>query len=852
MTGKSSSEVRRMTIRVTGMHCAGCEGTVRSRLERVDGVVSASPDATSGDVLLEMASPVDLSTLAASLEGTGYAVQTDEAASGELPDKAGEAEESVPSPPSPEKTGVEVVHHLALTGVSCASCVAKIEKSLRSRPGVIDASVNLAAGTATVRAAEQEIDTEGLVAAVRSAGPYQATPLGDTADQELIESEQARAQATLRGRFFIALIFTIPLLLIAMPGMLGYRVPIPERLNQFIQLILTLPVMSWAAAPFFRGFAGALRARTADMNSLVAIGTGAAFFYSLIGTVLPSIFPASMRPQGTVHVYFESAAVIVTLILMGRVLEERAKGRASGAIRNLLGLQPRTARVRRDGTDADVPIEEVVVGDLVLVRPGEKIAVDGVVTGGRSTVDESMVTGESLPVEKVAGERVIGATLNKTGSFTFRVTEVGAGTVLSQIVEMVRRAQGSKAPVQRLVDKVAAVFVPIVVVVAVVTLLVWLLVGPEPRIAYALMSFVAVMIIACPCALGLATPTAISVAMGRGAQLGILFRSAEGLESLGRAEAAVLDKTGTLTRGEPALVDVRLVGKATEEELLRLIASAESRSEHTLADAIVRGLEDRGVAPGEVERFESIPGEGVVSKVEGREVIIGKRRFVESHGVTVEIDAEQGETAGRTMVLAAVDGSLEAVLSIADPIRDDAAAAVSALEGRGLTVSMQTGDAQSTASAVAEQIGLAHVYADVRPADKAAAVRTLQDDGKRVLMVGDGINDAPALAQADIGVAMGTGTDVAIESADVTLVKGDLSRLIAAYDLSRSTLATIRQNLFWAFFYNVLAIPLAAGVLYPATGWLLHPVIAAFAMAMSSVSVVSNSLRLRGFKPKHL
>jgi Cu+-exporting ATPase len=737
--------------------------------------------------------------------------------------------------------------HLAVTGMSCASCVYKIETKLRSLPNVVDASVNFTSGMATVRT-RTPADPETLVAAVRSAGAYGARAIYGSSGETILAHEHEEAFHALRRRFFVSLSLAVPILLLAMPAMLGRQGWIPDRLSQALQLGLMLPLMVYAAGPFFRGFVAALRSRTADMNSLIAIGTGAAFSYSVVGTIAPELFPHEMRMGGAVHVYYETAAVIVTLILMGRLLEERAKGRASDAIQKLIGLQPGTARIRRDGAEFDIPIGDVVAGDLVIVHPGERIPVDGVIMQGRSSLDESMVTGESLPVEKHPGDQVIGATINKTGSFVFRATRVGNETILARIIEMVRRAQGSKAPIQRLVDRVAAVFVPVVILVAIATLIVWLVAGPQPRVAYALSNFVAVLIIACPCALGLATPTAITVAMGKAAELGILFRSAESLESLGRSTAAVLDKTGTLTRGQPTLVDVRILSGQPTADLLRLVAGAETRSEHPLASAVVAGARARGVLPAEPLHFEAVTGQGIVAEIEGHTIVAGNRGLLEARGIDVSATfkfVEEESAMGRTVVLAAIDGRAAAILSITDPIRDGARTTVESLAARGILVSMQTGDARRTAEAVASQTGITRVFTEVKPEDKAASVQTLQAEGHKVMMVGDGINDAPALAQADVGVAMGTGTDVAIESAGVTLLGGDLSRLIAAYDLSRRTMRTIRQNLFWAFIYNVIGIPIAAGVLYPFTGKLLNPVIAAFAMAMSSVSVVSNSLRLK-------
>jgi P-type Cu+ transporter len=868
----------RQHLIVEGMTCQGCVGSVTRMLSAVPHVESVEVDLEkgravvthSGATIQEMlapfeaggqkfrarachAEPADAVAIAPSTVGGAEApapspqVLRIEAgrirgAGREAPSAAPPAE--VPRTPS---AGGDNVTHLAVTGMSCASCVLKIEKTLRALPGVTEANINFTSGMATVRTAAPA-DPSNLVAAVRAAGAYDAKPIDGASSEDALANEQATAYRSLRRRFLTALAASVPILLLAMPSMFGMHGFLPERLSQGIQFALMLPIMVYAAAPFFRGLVAAVRSRSADMNTLVAIGTGSAFVYSVVGTLAPRLFPQEMRMGGAVHVYYETAAVIVTLILLGRLLEERAKGRASTAIRKLIGLQPRTARVRRDGGDHDIPIEEVVVGDLVIVRPGEKVPVDGVVVEGRSTLDESMVTGESLPIAKGPGDGVIGATINRTGSFVFRAKSVGNETVLARIIEMVRRAQGSKAPIQRVVDRVAAVFVPGVILVAIMTLIIWLVAGPEPRLAYALSNFVAVLIIACPCALGLATPTAITVATGRAAEMGILFRSAESLESLGHADAAILDKTGTLTRGAPTLVDVRILSGESMASVLRLVAGAETRSEHPLAGAVVEGARARGVVPAEPLHFESVTGLGIVAEIEGHRIAVGNRALLELQGIDiagVTAFIEEESAAGRTAVLAAIDGRCEAVLAIADPIKDEARAVVESLTRRGILVSMQTGDARRTAEAVAAQTGITRVFAEVKPEDKAAAVQTLRIEGHRVMMVGDGINDAPALAESDIGVAMGTGTDVAIESAGVTLLGGDLSRLVAAYDISRRTLRTIRQNLFWAFFYNVIGIPIAAGVLYPFTGKLLSPVVAAFAMAMSSVSVVTNSLRLK-------
>ncbi len=859
----------RQHLIVEGMTCQGCVADVRGRLEALPMVERVEVDLEKGRAIV-LHSGVPVETMVAAIADSGGRFKARACHAEPIEEEAAEAVGRSPAVPIriapiepppvapasiPRSEGPETVQHLAVTGMTCASCVLKVERHLRAVPGVTEAAVNFAAGTATVRSRGWDLDVGRLIEAVRSAGAYDAKPMVGSSGEEILEQEHRRAYDRLRRRFLGSLALTVPILLLAMPAMFGRHGPLPERAGQIAQLILSLPVMFWAAAPFFRGFVVALRNRTADMNTLVAVGTGSAFLFSVAGVVAPSAFPPEMRTHDSVHVYFETAAVIVTLILMGRLLEELAKGRASNAIRRLLELQAPKARVRRDGVEAEIPVEEVAVGDSVVVRPGEKIPVDGVILDGRSGVEEGLVTGEPMPVEKGPGDSVIGGTLNRTGSFVFEARKVGAETVLARIVEMVRRAQGSKAPIQALVDRVAAVFVPAVIAVALAALAAWLLVGPEPRLAYALTSFVAVLIIACPCALGLATPTAITVAAGKGADLGILYRSAESIEALGRANAAVLDKTGTLTAGKPTLRDVRLLEPVDPESILRLLATAESRSEHPLADSIVEGLKRRGAQATDPERFDSVPGAGVVARVEGREIVVGSRALLESREIdTRGADSILGEESrsGRTTILAAVDGKLAALLSLEDAVKPESAAAVAALRARGLAVSMQTGDARRVAEAVGASVGIERVFAEVKPEMKAEAVATLQIEGRRVLMAGDGINDAPALAQADVGVAMGTGADVAIESAGVTLLKGDLRRLVTAIDLSRRTLSTIRQNLFWAFFYNVIGIPIAAGVLYPFTGWMLSPMIAAFAMAMSSVSVVSNSLRLKRFSPKPL
>jgi P-type Cu+ transporter len=613
-------------------------------------------------------------------------------------------------------------------------------------------------------------------------------------------------------------------------------------------LVLTTPVLLWSGRHFFKGAYSGLLHATADMNTLIAVGTGAAYVFSVAATVAPGLFT---RAGLAADVYYEAVAMIIALILLGKVLEARAKGRTSDAIRRLMGLQPKTARVVRDGVEVDVAVEDLVAGDIILVRPGDKVPVDGVVVSGRSVIDESLLTGEPLPVEKTAGDEVVGGTINGSGSFRFEATKVGRDTALAQIVALVQQAQGSKAPIQRLADRISGVFVPIVVSIAIVAFVLWYNFGPEPRFMYALVSFVTVLIIACPCALGLATPTAVMVGTGAGAERGVLFRGGESLEIARDIGVVVLDKTGTITEGRPALVAIHAANErdAGDDGLLQLAASVERVSEHPLGAAILEGAQERGLETGEVTDFASFGGRGVFGVVDGRRVLIGNRALLEESGVDVRrlaAAADDHAAAGRTPVYVAVDDVAEGLLLIEDPVKPTSAAAIERLRALGMEVLMLTGDNARTAQSVAARVGVDRVVADVLPADKARVVRELQQEtGRRVAMVGDGVNDAPALAQADLGIAIGTGTDVALEASDVTLVGGDLNGVVTAVFLSRRTMRTIRQNLFWAFFYNIVGIPVAAGLLYPFFGVLLSPVFASAAMAFSSVSVVGNSLRLR-------
>ena len=817
--------MEQLTFRVDGMTCAACVGRVERVLARVPGTQEAA---------------VNLATEKASIE-----FDPAQAKPGDFVDAVSKAGFS---------TASESIE-LGIGGMTCAACVGRIERVIKKVPGVLDASVNLTTERASISVLSGATPTDALMAAVEKAG-FEPRDLGagqDEAASDPLGDSRAHEISELKRAVAFGAIFTVPLVVIAMgrhiPGLAGaYYSLLAENAWGWIEFLLASPVLFYAGRRFYRAGWAELSHLNPGMNSLVMMGANAAFFYSLLALLVPGIFPA-----GTAKLYFEAAGVIVTLILVGRYLEAIAKGRTSAAIKQLMRLQAKTARVRRNGDEMEVPIDEVLPGDVVLVRPGERVPVDGQVVEGASFVDESMITGEPVPVEKTGGDEVVGGTVNGTGSFSFEATRVGAEMVLSQIIRMVEEAQGSKPPIQRVADRIAGIFVPIVIGIATLTFLGWLVFGPSPALAYAFVASVSVLLIACPCAMGLATPTAIMVGTGKGAEMGVLIRQGAALETLARIDTVVLDKTGTVTQGRPEMTDFRVVGGESEDGVLRLVAAAEARSEHPIAEAIVRAAENKGLELPGVEKFTAEPGFGIEAKIEGRLVQVGAVRYLRKLGIE---PAEWGDIAtsfaedGKTPILAAVDGELAAVGAVSDPLKEGSADAVQALHALNLEVAMLTGDAKKTAQSVARAVSIDRVIAEVLPDQKAQEIKRLQSEGRRVAFVGDGINDAPALAQADVGLAIGTGTDVAIETADVILMSGDLRGIVNATALARRTLKTIRYNFLWAYAYNVALIPIAAGVLFPLTGILLNPMMAAAAMSVSSLFVLGNSLRLRRIQPQ--
>jgi len=758
-----------------------------------------------------------------------------------------------------ENGAADIATHLAIEGMTCASCVRRVEKAVAQTPGVHAVDVNFATREAFVRHNSGTVSTAEICAIVSSLG-FKTQAVDEERNENEASTSAEREYRSLFRKFSFAAMVALPVLYFSLPlpgvpaeGSDG------EGVARVLMGIAVLAVLAWPGASFYRGAWAAFRHHTADMNTLVATGVSAAWVYSVVATLVPNVFP-----EGFAEVFYDAAAVVTTLVLLGSALEVRARARTTEALKSLIGLQAKTARVLRDGEEADISVEEVVVGDLVLVRPGEKIPVDGEVVQGASSVDEAMVTGEPIPVLKSVGDEVIGATLNKTGSFHFRATKVGADTMMSQIVRMVREAQGSKAPIQRLVDTVAGYFVPAVLLIAIFASLLWFNIGPDPSARYALIVGVTVLVIACPCALGLATPTSLMVAVGKGAQHGILVKSGDALEAAQRLDVVVLDKTGTVTHGAPVLTDVIAEWGITADEVLALAASAERGSEHPLGEAIVAGARDRALSFEETADFSALPGRGIEAVVSRdgieRKILLGNLALMRERRIDLHARVKNGHMApaavvqalaeeGKTPMVVAADDRLVGVVAVADTVKLDSARAVQRLHDLGIEVVMLTGDNWRTAQAIAAQVGIGHVIAEVLPAEKAREVAALQTQGKVVGMVGDGINDAPALAQADVGMAIGTGTDVAIESADITLIQGHLSSVAAAVELSRSTMRNIRQNLVGAFMYNTFGVPLAAGILYPFFEVLLPPMFAGAAMAFSSLTVVTNANRLRRWQP---
>ena len=745
--------------------------------------------------------------------------------------------------------------NLKLRGMSCASCANSIEAAISNVPGVESCSVNFGVERATIKYNSRQTCIADIQKAVKEAG-YSSYSLQK---QEMFEGESDRAERSAESQDLIHKIIIggaicIILIIGSLPMMTGLKLTfIPAWLhNPWLQLFLTTPVQFWCGYRFYTGAFRAFKHYAATMDTLIALGTSAAYFYSVFATIFPNFFlDRGLMPE----VYYETAAVVITLILLGQWFENRAKGQTSAAIRQLIGLQAKNARVIRNRQEIEIPIDRVQIDDIILVRPGEKIPVDGKIISGKSAIDEAMVTGESIPTVKQPGDEVIGATINKTGSFKFRATRVGVDTVLAQIVRLVQEAQGSKAPIQRLADKVINWFVPVVLAIAIITFVLWLAIANN--VSLALISTVKVLIIACPCALGLATPTSIMVGTGKGAENGILIKDAESLELAHRLQTIVLDKTGTITEGKPIVTDYQTVGNkddCEELKLLRLVAAVECNSEHPLGEAVVRYARSRNVDPIESDDFKAIAGSGVRGTVLGHSLQIGTQRWMRESGIetnTLQLQKDVWEAEAKTAIFITVDGELQGIMGIADTVKPSSTAAVKALRNLDLEVIMLTGDNQKTARAIARKVGIVRVEAEVRPDRKAAKIKELQQEGKVVAMVGDGINDAPALASADVGIAIGTGTDVAIAASDITLISGELQGIVTAIELSKATINNIRQNLFFAFFYNVLGIPIAAGILFPFWGWLLDPIIAGGAMAFSSVSVVTNALRLRNFTARN-
>jgi Cu+-exporting ATPase len=814
------AELNRLDLPVSGMSCASCVARIEKGLLKIPGVTEAKVNFAAEKAVIEYdSSEVKPSYLASKINELGYETKTQKAI-------------------------------MPILGMSCASCVDRVQTALNKVPGVIEATVNFATEKASIEYIADLVKIKDLAKSIEAIGYTLVEP----EEEQYVDREKEARQTEfrhLRQKFIIGIILVAPLFLLVHWEKLGLTgfLPLTGKTNFILQLMLQTPVQFWVGWQFYKGAFAAARHRTSDMNTLIAVGTSAAYLYSVLATFWPGLFAAEgLSPR----VYYDTAGAIIVLILLGRLLEARAKGQTSEAIKKLIGLQAKTATVLVNGEEHEVPVDQVLIGDAVIVKPGEKIPVDGMVLEGHSSVDESMVTGESIPIEKTAGDEVVGATINKTGTFKFKATKVGKDTMLAQIIKMVEEAQGSKPPIARLVDVIASYFVPAVIGIAAITFFIWYFFGPVPALTYAVLNFVAVMIIACPCALGLATPTSIMVGTGKGAEHGVLIRGGEALETAHKLNAIVLDKTGTITKGEPAVTDVLTVEGYGAEEILGLAASAEKSSEHPLGEAILNKAREEDLVLKDTVSFNAIPGHGIEATIEGKNLLLGNTRLMNDRDIDLKNLPQQAEALsgeGKTPMWVAVDGKIAGIIAVADTLKENSKSAVAALRNLGLEVIMLTGDNKRTADAIANQIGIDRTLAEILPEGKTSEIKKLQAKNKKVAMVGDGINDAPALAQADVGLAIGTGTDVAMESSDITLISGDLTGVITAIALSKATIRNIKQNLFWAFAYNTILIPVAAGVLFPFFGILLNPIFAAAAMALSSVTVVSNALRLRRFKP---